>query len=598
MRLTRQDRLGLLRPALDAHTLGLSSLQQILQECGFTCLLGDDAVGKAVETPQDPRNGAILDAWVRSNRLTAVGVSYRLDPTQGADLLGALLQHFKQHRLLSSLGGPIRAIYFAGLPQTCEMIAQRVPEVTAVFDGDETAAQTLEKLGIDPALLGSQTSKDLRYDQDRLAFGGELVRKGEYESILPANPRSYTTFGSRDDSVVLRILDSRRNDSGPVVRAHVGPYLPDRDEAVKLFLEWSRTLASSGHLDVLSIGTSQLSQSNFGADWAGAPNGGGVPINSVAEYVAAYEASRPMLLRTYAGTSNVLGLARMYEGAINIAWHALSLWWFCRIDGRGPNTVLENLRQHVETIRYIASTGKPFEANVSHHFAFRGGDDVTYIVSAVLAARLAKAMGIHYFVLQNMLNTPKATWGVADLAKSRAMLELVRQLQSKDFHVILQTRAGLDYFSPDPHKAKVQLAASTALMDDIEPRDPYSPHVIHVVSYCEASRLADPAAVDESIKITRHALAKYRRLRSQGNIDDMAESGDVAVRTAELLAQAHARLAAIDAATPDACSAEGLYRILAEGYLPVPYLWQCRDEFPKAVKHKTRFHRGGVQLEE
>jgi len=51
----------------------------------------------------------------------------------------------------------------------------------------------------------------------------------------------------------------------------------------------------------------------------------------------------------------------------------------------------------------------------------------------------------------------------------------------------------------DLQKAKAQLAAVTALMDDIEPQDPNSPPIIHVVSYCEASHLADPAAVNESI---------------------------------------------------------------------------------------------------
>jgi hypothetical protein len=40
-------------------------------------------------------------------------------------------------------------------------------------------------------------------------------------------------------------------------------------------------------------------------------------------------------------------------------------------------------------------------------------------------------------------------------------------------------------------KAKAQLAAVTAMMDDIEPQDEGSPQIIHVVSYSEAFRLAD-----------------------------------------------------------------------------------------------------------
>ena len=129
-----------------------------------------------------------------------------------------------------------------------------------------------------------------------------------------------------------------------------------------------------------------------------------------------------MLVRTYSGTKNIQKMAEIYERTINIAWHALSLWWFDELDGRGPNPLYTNLQEHISTIKYIARVKRPFEANVSHHFAFRGCDDITYIVSAFLAAKLAKKCGIRTFVLQNMLNTPRSTWGIQDLSKSRALL--------------------------------------------------------------------------------------------------------------------------------------------------------------------------------
>jgi hypothetical protein len=217
-------------------------------------------------------------------------------------------------------------------------------------------------------------------------------------------------------------------------------------------------------------------------------------------------------------------------------------------------------------------------------------------VSAVLAARLAKRMGIRCLVLQNMLNTPKSTWGVQDLAKSRAMLLLVRELQDNRFSVFLQPRGGLDYFSPDIEKAKAQLAAVTALMDDIEPHNPASPQIIHVVSYSEASHLADPAIVNESIQITRHALESYRKLRLRGLIDDMSNNPEVTHRTDFLLSEARTVLQAIETRIPNPYSVEGFYRIFAEGYLPVPYLWECQDEFRKAMAWQTRMLQGGVGL--
>src|SRR5690606_26878479 len=141
----------------------------------------------------------------------------------------------------------------------------------------------------------------------------------------------------------------------------------------------------------------------------------GVPINSELHLTDIWEAARPMLVRTYAGTRDIPRLAKVYEKTINIAWHALSFWWFCDIDGRGPHTVKYNLEEHLETLKVIAQSGKPFEPNIPHHFSFRGADDYTYVLSGYLAAKTAKKYGIKHFILQTMLNTPKYTWGVQDL---------------------------------------------------------------------------------------------------------------------------------------------------------------------------------------
>lgn len=591
----KDDRFGLAQTALDAHTLGVSSVECMLRDCGYQAVSADAAVCEAFGSLESPDSQAAIQRWLRGNRISALGFSYRLDPATGASLFSRLVHWLKSNRLLAAQGGPIRGLFFAGLPAACQLV-QKNPEVTGVFCGDETPAETLRMLGIDPRVLPHDLVGGIAYDEDRLAFGRELIAKGEHLAVRPVDQGGYREFGTRRDTLMARLRHRSERGLLPVVRAHVGPYLSQREAAVRLFLQWCRQLAASGHLDVLSIGTSQLTQSSFGEDWGNRPNGGGVPLNSVEEFAAVWAASRPMLVRTYAGTRNIPALARMYEETIHMAWHALSLWWFCQIDGRGPYSVRENLHQHLETLKYIATTGKPFEPNVPHHFAFRGADDVTYVVSAVIAARLAKSLGVRYLVLQNMLNTPKTTWGIQDLAKSRALLRLVRELEDQTFRVILQPRGGLDYFWPDLDKAKAQLAAVTALMDDIEPDDPHSPPMIHVVGYSEASHLADPAAVDESIQITRHALTEYRRLREKGQIDDMAKHPEVAAGTEELVAQAVAVLGHIEAMIPEPYTAEGLYRILVSGFLPVPYLWQCREEFRHAVAWQTRVVRGSVKV--
>ena len=594
--IARTDCFGLARPAVDAHTLGISSVEQILTDCGYRCVVADAATCEAFGAPQDIANMAIISFWIRENRITYLGISYRLDPDDGAALFANLVGQLKGARLLAGQGGPLKGLFFAGLPKACQVVKTRCPDVAGVFCGDETPAETLRILGIPPASVPRDLAQGVAYDEDRLAFGRDLIRKGEYLATMPLDRSGYEGFGTRRDTLAARIRHGLEHHLPPLMRAHVGPYLPGRTQAVKLFFEWATRLAVTGFLDVLSIGTSQLTQSAFGEDWGDRPNGGGVPLNSPDEFAAIWAAARPMLVRTYAGTRNIPALARMYEETINIAWHALSLWWFCRIDGRGPYSVRENLQQHVETLKYIATTGKPFEPNVPHHFAFRGADDVTYIVSAVLAAKLAKSLGVRHLVLQNMLNTPKATWGVQDLAKSRAMLTLVRELQDERFRVFLQPRGGLDYFSHDLAKAKAQLAAVSALMDDIEPHNPASPQIVHVVSYSEASHLADPDVINESIQIARHAIDEYRRLRAKGDMDDMTNHPEVATRTLPLLQDARTVIAAIESTVPDPYTAEGLYQVFAQGFLPVPYLWECREEFQNATRWPTRLIRGGVSV--
>lgn len=591
-----RDVFGLVRPAIDAHTLGIGAVAALLRDCGFRVVTADAAICAAAGEPGKADNIALLERWIREQGITRVGFSYRLDPEQGAMAFGRLLHHLRGRGLTPEQGGSLVAFYFAGLPRACELVKREHGDRVAVFYGDETPAETLDKIGVDPTLRPREMAEEIAYDDARLAFARDLIRSGKHLALKPADRSGYEGFGTADDRVVARVRHSPERGLPPLMRAHVGPYLPDRAQAVHLFLDWARALAASGFLDVLSIGTSQLSQSAFGEDWGKRSNGGGVPINSLEEFRAVWEAARPMLVRTYAGTRDMPRLARIYEETINIAWHALSFWWFCEIDGRGPYSVRENLQQHVETLRFIAESGKPFEPNISHHFAFRGADDVTYIVSAVLAARTAKALGVRHLILQNMLNTPRATWGVKDLAKSRATLALVRELEDDNFRMMLQPRAGLDYFSHDLEKARVQLAAVSALMDDIEPHDPTSPPIVHVVSYSEGSHLADPPVIDESIQITRAAIGEYRRLRARGDVDDMSRHPEVLRRTEELIAGARQVLDVIESSIPSPYTADGLYRIFAAGFLPVPDLWECRDEFGHAVEWRTQIVKGGVEV--
>jgi len=583
------------KPAIDAHTLGILSFAQILRDCGIRVEIADETVCAEIDGLPGRASIDALARWARERRVTVLGFSYRLDPERGVEVFASLVERLRAAKLLAADGGQIRSLWFAGLPPACREAERRVPAVDAVFQGDETYQEVLEKTGLPPHLLPEQASAELAYDKARLDLGAQIIKNRDYLAVAPVDRSGSPGFGRRGEKLSDRVRHGLAHKLPPLMRAHVGPYGEDRAQAVSLFLDWTKRLARGGLLDVLSIGSSQLTQSRFGEDWGGLPNGGGVPINSPEEYRRVWEAARPMLVRTYAGTKRVQDMAAMHAESLDIAWHALSLWWFSKLDGRGENTVLENLGEHFEALRVIAGQGKPMEPNVPHHFAFRGCDDVGYIVSGYVAAKAAKSRGIRTLVLQTMLNTPKYTWGVQDLAKARALRTLVRELEGPDFSVMLQPRGGLDYFSADLEKARAQLAAVTMLMDDIEPGDDSSPQIIHVVSYSEGVRLADPDVVEESVRIARHALAEYRRLKRRGDMPEYGKQAIVRARTAQLREEARRMIHFIESTIPDPYSPQGLYAMMRAGVFPLPWLSACRDEFEAAVRQLVRFLNGGVR---
>lgn len=595
-----KERFAFIKPYSDAHTLGINSIAELLKDCGYEVVVGDEEVENILNDIRYEINQDRLLEWLKKNDISHIGVSYRLDEDVAVSIMGYLVKTLRDNNLLTYQGGPIDTLLFGGLPKSCEVIDKEHGGLVKTFKGGESVTETLSKLEVPKERIPQFLVEGSSYDDRRMEFGEELIKKGEYVHFTPTDRSDYPEYGTRDDTVAKRLQNSPKDEPfTPLMRAHVGPYFStaSRMESVNEFAQWLKHLSDTKLLDIVSIGTSQLTQSNFGEDWGDRVNGGGVPINSEEEYRMIYEVSRPLLLRTYAGTKNIPQLARIHEETINISWHALSIWWFNKLDERGPYGLYENLKQHFETIKYIASTNKPFEANVSHHFGFRGGDDVTYVVSNYLAAKAAKKLGIKTYIMQNMLNTPRATWGIQDLAKSRTLLTLMKEdLEDEDFKVLLQPRAGLDYFKNDLEEAKMQLAAVTALMDDIDPHNEMSPPIIHVVSYSEASHLATPDVIDESVQITQYALQEYRKLRKNGQIEDMSKNIEVATRTEELIKSARTIINGIETYIENPYSPEGFYKAFVAGFLPVPYLWTNDEEYKFAKHFDTRLIKGSIKV--
>lgn len=591
-----KDVFGFIKPIVDVHTMGVYTMANLLRDCGYKVVMAKDDINEAIEKIQKLNNYCLLKKWILDNHINRLCFSYRLDPQEGCDYFMTMYHLLQNDNMFVEQKGPIKDISFAGLPDTCAIVKGKTEGKVIVFQGNETPSESLMRYGVPDEVLSDSLKDENEYDKMRWNFAKQIISSEKWKSESAQDHYGYEECGRENDSYVARLKYAKRKHSLPIIRTHSGPYNINRLEALKEYNSWCKDLAQSKLLDVLSIGSSQLTQSNFGEDWENKPNGGGVPVNSELEYRVIRESASPMLVRTYSGTKDVPELAKIHERSLNISWHALSFWWFDELDGRGKNSLLDNLKEHFEAIRYIVSTGKPIEPNVPHHFAFRGADDVTYIISGYLAAKAVKRMGVSHLILQNMLNTPKYTWGVQDLAKGRVMLKLVRELEDFSFKISLQTRVGLDYFASDMEVAKVQLAAVTCMMDDLEPDNDDSPEIIHVVNYSEAIRLADPTIIKESIKITLNALHSYRLARKRKTVPDMKYDSDVQNRYDLLLYEARESIKLLEENIPNLYTPEGFYRVFKEGFLAVPYLMDQEHKFPKATKWKTAIKDGGISV--
>lgn len=591
-----KDVFGFIKTKVDAHTMGIYAIANLLRECGYKVVIAKDDIGEAIEKLNKINNYSLFKHWIESNNISILGFSYRMDPKDGFDYFMTMYEMLRSDNMFAEQGGQIKQLTFAGLPDTCKMISRKTDGKILVFPGNESPIFSLRMYGVPENVLPKSLVKDDFYDKMRWNFAKKLIEDEYWRLETVQDHYGYNECGKANDSYVARLNYARSKHSLPIIRTHSGPYNENREEALMEYSSWCRDLAESRLLDVLSIGSSQLTQSNFGEDWHGMPNGGGVPVNSEAEYMNIKKDANPMLVRTYSGTKNILKLAHIHEHALNICWHALSFWWFDELDGRGNNTLYENLKEHFDTIRYIVTTGKPIEPNVPHHFAFRGADDVTYIVSGFLAAKAIKKMGAGHVILQNMLNTPKYTCGVQDLAKGRVLIKLVRELEDNAFQVSLQTRGGLDFFSPNLEEAKIQLAAVTCMMDDLEPENDNSPEIIHVVNYSEAVRLATPPIIKDSIKITLNALHSYRLARKKGLVPNMKYDKEVQYRYESLLHDAREAIRLLESNISNLYTPEGFERIFREGFLAVPYLMDQDNKWPKARMWKTAVKNGGVYV--
>ncbi len=433
-------------------------------------------------------------AAIRALQPDLVALSYRLTPETASSLLRDFFAAVDERRATGT------RFCFGGTPPVVRQ-ARQFPQIERCFDGTEPPEEILAYL-----------------DGGRDSVASEATYPDTFRARL-AWKRPF-----------------------PLLRHHFGlPTLATTIEGVE-------RIAAARVLDVISLGTDQDAQENFYHPERQDPRragAGGVPVRTPADYRALYAASRVgnfPLMRTYAGTTDLLRLAEMYQETIHNAWCAVPLFWFNAMDGRGPLPLEESIRVRQEVMRWHGDRDIPVELNEPHHWGMRDAPDTVFCAAAFLSAYNARAFGVTDYLAQFMFNSPPGTSDAMDLAKMLACLDLIEPLARtgpRPFRLYRQTRTGLLSYPTDLDEARGQLAASVYLQMALRP------DVVHVVGFSEADHAATADDVIEGCKIARRAIRNARSGQPDLTCDPVVQR-----RRAELVAETRVLLEAIATLAP------------------------------------------------
>ncbi len=455
------------------HVAGVANFLQLAEAAGWRTVFLGPAV--SIET---------MLAAARREKPDLIGVSYRLTPETGERLLGEFAE------AASDMHEAGVRFAFAGTPPVAAR-AEKLGFFEKIFDGSESPEQVLAYL------------------------------KGQLPQALTAADYPQLTT----ERIAWRA-------PYPILRHHFGlPTLQDSIAGIE-------KIAEAQAIDLISLGTDQDAQENFfhpERQDSRQKGAGGVPVRSPDDFRALYAASRrgnfPML-RAYSGTDDFIRYAEVLTETIHNAWCAIPLFWFNRMDKRGPWDLKGSIHEHQQVMAWYGERNIPVELNEPHHWGMRDAPDVVYVVAAFLSAHNAKKYGVRDYIAQMMFNSPPGTSDAMDLAKMLAILELVSPL-SKDkgvFRIWRQTRIGLLSHPLDPDAARGHLAAGTYLQMALKP------HIYHIVGHTEADHAASADDVIEASKIVRRAITNAL------GAPDMTQIPTVQARAAELVAEAKVTL--------------------------------------------------------
>ncbi len=463
----------------------------------------------------------IIDEIVKWNP-DIVGISYRLTPAN----VKPLLEEF--FAMYDNLDPKPTRLYFAGTPPVVA-VAKQFGRFNFYFEGGESTNLIIRILKNEECTA-----------QQLSACPMELIARIQWKQPFP------------------------------LLRAHFG--LPTLSETV----QGINDIARADVLDVISIAPDQEAQENFFHPEQQNPalfGAGGVPLRTREDLLSLHAArlnGNFPLLRIYAGTQDFIRFAELCQETFQNAWAAIPLFWFNKMDGRGPLSLEDSIEQHIEAIKWHADRGIPVEMNDPHHWGLRDAPDSIVVADSFLCAQIAKALGVRYYIAQYMFNAPPNASIRMDFAKMLAMAELNSTLEDEKFTVIRQVRTGLASMPLQLNRAKGQLAISTTYQMALRPQ------IVHVVTHSEALHAAQSQEIIESCEIVNQVIT-----RSLEGLPDPAQDPLVKKRKQQLIDEVQlifqvinsiAETLALNDAKPIIVQKDLLTKIVTSGLFDAPHL--------------------------
>ncbi len=426
----------------DVHVAGMINFLKLAEMEGYKTIF----LGPAV--PIKNMIGVIIET-----NADLIGVSYRLMPQSGKFHLTQFKMALKEAGLLKKE----KKYVFGGTPEVAK-IAEEIGIFDRIFDGTEAIDETI------------------------------IYLQGKIDQ------RKSETY---PDDLMDRIMWKK---PFPVIRHHIGL------QSLEVTIKEVEKVSKSKVLDILSLAIDQDAQENFfhpEKQEEGRKGAGGVPVRTPEDLKRIYKASRCgnfPLMRCYQGTDDLFKMAELLINTINNCFAAIPIFWFSKLDGRGPLDLEDAIREHQLLMRWHGDREIPVEVNEPHHFELRESSDVIAVADTYLSAYNAKKMGVKQFICTHMFDLPYGESYKMDLAKQWAKQEIIKGLRSDKFNILTQTRTGLLRYPADLDAAKGRLATSIMMQMALKP------DIIHAVSYIEADHAATADDIIESCKIIEYII--------------------------------------------------------------------------------------------